>query len=408
MGSTEAAKEVLLSIGTILAVGTLFAVVAQKVKMPDVAIFLIVGIGLGPGGLDWIDIRADGTTNQIILIFGASYLLFDGGATLRFAVLKEVWITIVALAIPGVIVTAFVTAVAARIFLDLPTIVAALLGAVIASTDPATLVPVFKQVHVKDRVAQTVICESAFNDATAAVMTFGILAIATGVGEVSLIHSIVDFLRQVVIGLAFGAIIGFVAVFLVAHSKYGHFSEFAPAVSILAVIFTYLLADRAGGSGFMAVFTLGIIIGNREAFGFVMNGPHEDLFDGWIVNQTGILRMFIFILLGAQVDFAMMSRNLVGGVAVVTLFMLVARPLAVFICAGPDRRAKWSLKELLFICWVRETGVIPAALAGLLLGLKAPGADVIAAVTFIAVLMTILIQATTTQWLARKLGLQVG
>jgi potassium/hydrogen antiporter len=118
-----------------------------------------------------------------------------------------------------------------------------------------------------------------------------------------------------------------------------------------------------------------------------------------------IMRLFIFILLGAQVDFSLMSRYWFGGVAVVTVLMLVARPATVFLCALPDRRARWSIKEMLFLCWTRETGVIPGALAGLLLGMKAPGADVIASVTFIAILMTILIQAPTTPWLAKRLGL---
>jgi len=72
---------------------------------------------------------------------------------------------------------------------------------------------------------------------------------------------------------------------------------------------------------------------------------------------------------------------------------------------GADRRARWSFAEMLFMCWTRETGVISAALAGLLLGMKAPGAQMIASVTFIAILMTILIQAPTTRWLAKGLGL---
>jgi cell volume regulation protein A len=80
-------------------------------------------------------------------------------------------------------------------------------------------------------------------------------------------------------------------------------------------------------------------------------------------------------------------------------------PGRLFLCATPDRRAKWSLNEMLFMSWTRETGVIPGALAGLLVGLKAPGAQRIASVTFIAILMTILIQAPTTKWLAAKLGL---
>ena len=94
-------------------------------------------------------------------------------------------------------------------------------------------------------------------------------------------------------------------------------------------------------------------------------------------------------------------------VGVVLVFMLVARPLTVLLCAAPDRRAKWSWQELLFMCWTRETGVIPGALAGMLVGLNITGAKVIASVTFVAILATILIQATTTQWLAKKLGLLV-
>src|SRR5207248_4018127 len=94
-----------------------------------------------------------------------------------------------------------------------------------------------------------------------------------------------------------------------------------------------------------------------------------------------------------------------GGVAVVTVLMLLARPVTVFACALPDQRARWSFAEMLFMCWTRETGVIPGALAGLLLGMNAPGAKMIASVTFIAILMTILIQAPTTEWLGRKLGL---
>jgi len=91
-----------------------------------------------------------------------------------------------------------------------------------------------------------------------------------------------------------------------------------------------------------------------------------------------------------------MGQYWFGGVIVVAILMLVARPVTVFLCALPDRRARWSFNEMLLMCWTRETGVIPAALAGLLLGMKAPGSQMIASVTFIAILMTILIQAPTT------------
>jgi potassium/hydrogen antiporter len=149
----------------------------------------------------------------------------------------------------------------------------------------------------------------------------------------------------------------------------------------------------------------GIVIGNKDTFGFAMRPGELRALDDFVMTTAFIMRLFIFILLGAQVDFALMGQYWVGGVIVITILMLVARPVTVFLCAWPDRRARWSFAEMLFMCWTRETGVIPAALAGLLLGMKAPGAQMIASVTFIAILMTILIQAPTTEWLGRRLGL---
>src|SRR6267143_788732 len=335
--SIEIAKHTLLSCGLVLAVGTVAGLLARKIRIPDVAVFLIVGIAIGPQALGFVHIKADSALNQIILLFGASYILFDGGASLRFNVLKQVWITIVVIATVGIIITAGITGVAAHYILGVPLVVALLLGATLASTDPATLVPIFRQVHIRDRVAQTVMSESAFNDAMGAIVTFGVLAVAMGAGEFSLTNSMFDLLKQ--------------------------------------------------------------------SFGFQMEAGEAQKLDEYILTTAFIMRLFIFILLGAQVDFTLMGKYWLGGVAVVTVLMLVARPATVFLCALPDRRARWSFAEMLFMCWTRETGVIPAALAGLLLGMKAPGAQMIASVTFIAILMTILIQAPTTKWLGSKLGL---
>jgi potassium/hydrogen antiporter len=123
-----------------------------------------------------------------------------------------------------------------------------------------------------------------------------------------------------------------------------------------------------------------------------------------VAATSFIMRLFIFFLLGAQIDFGLIGRYFVGGIIVIAILILFARPLTV-LCALPDRGAKWTFEEMLFMCWTRETGVTPAALAGLMLGMKAPSARMIASVTFIAVLMTILIQAPTKKWLADRLTL---
>ena len=401
--SIEIAKHTLLTVGLILAIGTITGLLAQKIKIPDVAVFPVVGMLMGPQALGLINIKADSALNQIILLFGASYILFDGGASLGFQVLRQVWITIVVLATIGVVVTAAITGIAAHYVLGIPLIAALLLGTTLASTDPATLVPILQQVNIRDRVAQTVVSESAFNDATGAITTFGVLGAAMGTGEFSLTSSLLELLKQLLVGIVAGAGLGYLAALLIAHERWAFLAEYAPVVTVMAVIGAYFAADGLQASGFTAVFVFGMVLGNQDAFGFKMGAADATRLQEFVTTTAFIMRLFIFILLGAQVDFGLIGQYLLGGVVVVAIFMFVARPVTVFLCAPPDRRARWSLNEMLFMCWTRETGVIPAALAGLLLGMKAPGAQMIASVTFIAVLMTILIQAPTTKWLARKL-----
>ncbi len=403
--SLEQAKHALLLLGIILGFGVFSGLLARLVRVPDVVVFLLVGMLVGPGLLGLVDIKADSAVNQMILIFGSSYILFDGGASIKLRVLKEVWITVVVLATLGVVITAAITGIAAYYFLGLPFIVAMLLGAVLASTDPATLVPVFKQVHIRERVAQTVMTESAFNDAMGAIVVFAVLGVAMGGGGFSPVHALTDLLKQSLLGIVIGGGLGYCAAVLIAHERFGFLAEFAPVVTLMAVIGAYMSADGLQSSGFMAVFVFGIMLGNVESLGFCRSRVERHQLDDFVMTTALIMRMFIFILLGTQVDFSLINQYLFAGVAVVVVFMLLARPVTVFVCALPDRRAKWTVKELLFMCWTRETGVIPGALAGMLVGMKAPGAQIIASVTFIAILMTIMIQATTTKWLAGKLDL---
>jgi cell volume regulation protein A len=247
--------------------------------------------------------------------------------------------------------------------------------------------------------------ESAFNDAMGAILTLTILGVVMGSSHFSLGHSVFELLKESFIGILIGGVLGYLAVLLIAHEKLNFLEEYAPIVSLMAVIAAYMGADGAHASGFMAVFVFGIILGNKDMFGFKMGHAEEENLESYIMTTSLIMRMFIFILLGSQVNFALMQQYWLAGVFVVLIFMLIGRPATVFACAKLDKRANWSKNELLFMCWTRETGVIPGALAGMLVGLKAPGADAIASVTFIAILMTILIQATTTKWVAGKLGL---
>src|SRR5258706_1851844 len=261
----------------------LAGLLARRLAIPDVVVYLLVGMLLGPGVSGAIDIKADSALNQIILIFGACYILFDGGASVRVAVLKQVWITIVVIATVGVVITAAITAAAAYWILGIPLAVAALLGAAIASTDPATLVPVFRQVRIRERVAQTVMSESALNDATGAILTFAVLALATG-AEFSVGAALVDLCKQALFGLLVGGVLGYLAALFIAHERLAFLAEYAPLVTLMAVIGAYLGAHNLQASGFMAGFALCAVVGNKEWRGLSpcarrderahLSGPH--------------------------------------------------------------------------------------------------------------------------------------
>lgn len=403
--TAEIAKHTLQIFGIVILTGMACGLLSRKLKVPDVALLLVAGILLGPSVAGVVSIPAGSALNQLILIFGASYILFDGGASLKLSVLKATWITISVISTLGVLVTGGVTAVAAHALLALDWPVSLLLGAVIASTDPATLVPVFRQVKVRERVAQTVMSESAFNDATGAILTFVVLGTVTGGAGADWMPALGNLVWQAAAGIAAGALLGYLAAMGIAHARYAFLAEYAPVVTLAAVIGAYLGADGLAASGFMAVFVFGIMLGNKELFGFVQDAGEARQLEEFILTTAFVMRVFIFVLLGSQVDLAVVMAYGWPVLLVVAIFILVARPLTVLVCAAPDRRARWSWQELLFMCWTRETGVIPGALAGMLVGMQIPGAQVIASVTFVAILATIGLQATTTGWLARRLGL---
>ena len=286
------AKEILFLIGLILGVGTATGFLARLIKIPDVVLFLVAGMLLGGAGFAVIDVKVDSTLNQLMLIFGSCYILFDGGASVRLNVLKSVWPSLLSMATVGVLISAVVTAVAAQYFLHLPFIFALLLGAVIASTDPATLVPVFRQVKVRAKVAQTVMSESALNDAMGAILTFAVLGIALSGGEFSVGASLMALLQQSLLGILGGALFGYAAALLIAHEKLSFLSEYTPVVTLMAVAGAYLSVDQLHASGFMAVFVFGMVLGNKDLLGFQMATEEANKLEDFISTTSLMMRMF--------------------------------------------------------------------------------------------------------------------
>ncbi|KRF42865.1 cation:proton antiporter [Paenibacillus sp. Soil787] len=398
-------EHVMIILVLIFGLGMISGKAAQWLKLPDVALFLIAGMLVGQA-FHWITVSSTSFTNQFILVLGSTLILFDGGRNIRLSGLRKVWLTVSLLSVPGVLITCGAVAVVAHLLLDLPWLYALLLGAIIASTDPATLIPVFKQVKIRPKVRETVESESAFNDATASILTFSLLAIILGTQEVSVTSGVFDFVKTALGGLLVGAVIGYVMTFLTAHLKLGHLRDYATIAMVVTSLGAYIAGEAIGVSGFMATFTAGLIWGNAGTFKLEMNDKQLEM-EHFSENITVIMRMLIFILLGSQVNFPLLLEHFWPSLGVIFVFMFIARPLTVLICTWPDRKAKWKRNEILFMFWVRETGVIPAALSGMVAGMGVQHSDLIASVTFMAVLITILFQASTTAYVARKLGLEI-
>lgn len=398
------AHNVLISFAILFAAGALAGKAAEVIKIPDVVLYLLIGILIGPPVLNFIDIPQESALNQLMLVLGAAFLLFHGGTGVSFKILKDVWITLTLLATVAVILMVAIVGYTAYAVLGIELTAALLLAAVIASTDPATLVPIFLAIKIKDKVAQTVLSESAFNDATGAIVTFAILGAMT-TGQISAEASSIQFVIMagggIIIGIIYGIILG-----ILLSRKFGSlFAEIGQVLLLPAIITAYMTAEHFGASGFMAVFVVGLIYGNLKTFGLDISEEYLHTQEQFINNGSLLLRMIIFILLGAHVDFSVVQKFFVPGLIIVAVFMFIARPFSVLVCTLPDRKAKWTKNEILFMFWTRETGVIPAALAGMIYGMGIKHADIISAITFMAILATLLIQASSTKWLAKKLDL---
>lgn len=400
----ETVKTLLLSVSKILLAGTVAGKLANRCKIPDVVLFLLAGIFIGPSCLNLVNVPTESVLNQVMLILGAAFLLFQGGTEVRIQVLRSVWITVALLATVAVFVMVAVVGYTAHLILGIELIFALLLAAVLASTDPATLVPIFLSIKIKERVANTVISESAFNDATGAIVTVTILGLIT-TGTFSVSGSLYSFILMAGGGMLVGGLMGLLSGWLLCDKGQNLFAEYTQALTLPVIIISYVAAEHFSFSGFMAVFTAGLVWGNLGELGLVMREQHQEELHNFMDIGSLLLRMIIFILLGTHVDFAVVREYLMPGCVIVFVMMFAARPLAVLLCALPDRRTNWSKNEIVFMFWTRETGVIPAALSGMLCGMGVQHAEIIAAVTFIAILATLVIQASTTPWLAQRLNL---
>jgi potassium/hydrogen antiporter len=320
-------------------------------------------------------------------------------------ILSRVAIGIGLLAVPGVLITAFIAGSVAAVAFDVPFSTGLLIGAVLAPTDPAILIPLFDRIGLRQKVEQTAIAESALNDATGAVLAFVFAGVVLS-GDSSIGDPVLDFLEDLSLSTLLGVCFGVVLSLAVSNRRAGIWQESAAIAVVAVVAVGYFSIDSAGGSGYLAAFLVGLIVGNMDRLRLGMHSQHERDMRVLVENISNVVVILVFVTVGANLPLGDMWDNIGPALAVVAGLVLLARPIAVLACLWPDRRGRWTKEEIMFLSWTRETGVVAAALAAVMVGLEVPDAELIVTTVALAIVVTLGIQTTTKAWLGRRLGLE--
>lgn len=402
---------ILLGIVIVLSLGFIVYELARPTVIPSFVLALFFGIVTQ-------DILAVLTRNPLsintLVTIGAVLILFGGGLETPFVKFKQLLWPILSIALLGTVLTAaFMSLALSWIFaafgVEVPVPALALLGAALASTDPAAIIPSLQSLlFAKPRIKHIAVSESAINDAVGAVLVALLLAVfhdgatpETFTETYGLLlgpDNLVFALRVVAIGLLVG-VAGFLMLQLWSFWKQRVQQEAGTdAALFLAVpLCVFAVTSVFGGVGFLAVFITGLLFSLRS------HVRNVELYFNHTVE--GFMKPLIFILLGAMVDPAMMLELAGAGIVAGLVFMLVLRPLVVFLTLGPFRFTphKFTLRELLFLSFVRETGVIPAVLLITISLTELPGSQTIGAVGLWVILLTLVIEPPLTPFVARWL-----
>lgn len=361
--------------------------------VPSLLVFLAIGMlagSDGPGGIEFTNYPLTFSLGSIALAF----IIFDGGMRTRWQSVRPVLWTGVSLASLGVVVTALATAAFSRYVLGLPWIESFLVGAIVSSTDAAAVFSVLRarSLALKGSVKQVLEFEAGSNDPMAVLLTVAVLAYATApeAGAASLVQL---FSTQVVLGLVLGWAGGKLAVFLINHAGV----EYEGLYSVLLFAFVMLvfgLASAAGGSGFLAVYVAGLIVGNANLL-------HKSSLLKFLDGIGWIAQIALFLILGLLVFPSHLPPMWLDGLLLALFLLFVARPLCVLLVA-PTRTFHW--RERVFISWVGLRGAAPILLATLPWSVGMPGAEYYFNLVFFVVLVSVLAQGSTIAWFARTAG----
>jgi cell volume regulation protein A len=383
----------MLIAGGVLAGSVAAALGAAKTRFPALVAFLVIGMLLGsdgPGGIAFDDAKLARDVGVVAL----AAILYEGGLSTSWRRLRAVAAPAVLLATIGVAVTAAVTGLAARTLFDLSLAEALLLGAVVASTDAAAVFATLRHTRLRRGVARTLEAESGANDPVAIALTLGLIAWieqpAYGVDDLALL-----FVRQLGIGLAVGVLCGLAAMWVFARIP-PSIAAFAPVASVATGALAFGAADVLHGSGFLAVYLVGLAVGSTPS-------PYRNQLVTFHEGLAYVAQVVLFIVLGLLVFPSQLPHVALAALGLTAALILVARPAAVWVSTAPLRM--FSTREQLVLGWAGLRGAVPIVLATFVLSSHLRSADTIFNTVFFVVLVSAVLQGTTLEWVAHRLHL---
>jgi cell volume regulation protein A len=368
---------------------------AAKTTLPALVAFLGLGMLLGsdgPGGIAF----DDATVAREFGIVSLVAILYDGGLSTSWRRLRGVAVPATLLSTVGVVVSAALTGGFAHLLFDLSWAEAFLLGSVVASTDAAAVFATLRRTRLRRGLARTLEAESGGNDPVAIALTLGLIAWIErptyGVDDV-----LVLLVKQIGIGLAFGLVIGLAAMWVFARIPHS-IASFVPVASAATAALAFGAADAVHGSGFLSVYLVGLAVGSTPSrYRGQLVTFHEGIA---YVAQVGL-----FIVLGLLVFPSDLLHVAFAGVGLAAGLMFVARPLAVW---ASTPLMGFTARERVLLGWAGLRGAVPIVLGTFVLSSHVKSAETIFNAVFFVVLVSVVLQGTTLEWVAGRLGLISG
>jgi cell volume regulation protein A len=365
---------------------------SSRLGIPTLLLFLVVGMGAGVHGIGGIQLT-DYSLAQELGTFALTFILFSGGMGTELKAVRPVLKPALVLSTLGVIIASVLVGFFSCLFLGFSFLEGSLLGATIASTDVAAVFTVLrsKNVSLKDGLAPILELESALNDPMAVFLGVALLGIVSGKGH-SILGLLPIFFQQMILGSLIGWGSGRCATLLINRIKL-EYEGLYPVLSLGWIILTYGVTQVVGGSGFLAVYVAGIMIGNANLL-------HRKSLIHFHEGVAWLGQIGMFLAMGLLVDPAELWTIAPLGVALAMFLVFAARPASVFLCL-PGRR--FSAQEKLMISWAGLRGAVPIILASYVLAAQIPKATEIFNLVFFVTFFSVLLQGTmiplVSKWL---------